>query len=74
MAKSPKFKVSPEYAIKRLISVDMKLASMTGVANAFNVTGVLLKWLEYKFFAIRLGSIMRHLSLGQAEDTGEHTP
>lgn len=53
MAKSSYLSRPPEYAMRRLISAEMKLASMTGVPKTLRVTGVLLGWDVKRFFCIR---------------------
>lgn len=53
MAKSLYPSRPPEYAMRRLISVEMKLASMTGVPKTLSVTGVLLGWDVKRLFCMR---------------------
>lgn len=53
MAKSSYLSRPPEYAMRRLISVEMKLASMTGVLKTLRVTGALLGWEVKRLFCIR---------------------
>lgn len=53
MAKSLYPSRPPEYAMRRLISVEMKLPSMTGALKTLSVTGVLLGWYVKRLFCIR---------------------